>query len=169
MPAKYADPNNIFLRARLRAAERDPRFLERIWTSMQLNISKDSLECYESGYRMPPDTTVLIMAKVYDDLPLVLEALSLTAYGPFLKEHFGIEVSRTSIADATLDWLSERNDLSDDLSMKLISAVSDRRIDVHELPIVEKVVKESREFISAALRMICVIKCSSNRELHNVS
>lgn len=157
MATPFKQPDNIFLKARLRAAEKDQRFLNRIYAAGEICSSVDSLGGYEAGDHFPPDSVVLKMAEVYQDMFLVFEALEQTEYGRFLKKFFGLSVSRSAIPEAILSYVSERNDLSDDLMAQLMKAGKNSEFDEYEQPVVRTVADESREFINRAVTLICLM------------
>jgi hypothetical protein len=156
MPNRFVQPDNPFLKARLRAAEKEPRFSSRVFAARQIHCSDRSLEGYEAGYHVPPDSVVLKMAEVYDDVFLVFEALEQTEYGQFLKNFLGLSVNRSAVPEAILQYINERNDLSDELMSKLIAAGADAQFDAHEQPVVRTVAQESRDFISRAAVLVCL-------------
>lgn len=156
MARPLSKPGNIFLKSRLKAAERDHRFSDRVFASQMIHCSIDSLKGYETDAHFPSDSVVLKMAEVYQDVFLVFEALERTPYGQFLKNFLGLSVSRSAIPEAILSYISERNDLTDDLMQKLITAGVDAKFDDYEQPVVQTVAEESRDFISRAAVLICL-------------
>jgi hypothetical protein len=156
MPSPYADPNNIFLQARLRAAQRDQNFKKRVYAALIIHCDERALGCYEAGYRFPDETIVLSMAEAYDDSFLVFEALEQTAYGKFLKSFLGLKVTRDDIPTATIGYLKERNDLNDELMHSMIATGVDTKYDDSERAVVDKVVDETKDFIGRAVVIVCL-------------
>jgi hypothetical protein len=159
MSKVYANPANVCLQSRLRAAQKDVRLKERLYVIGILNISIDSLCDYETSRTSPPEDIIFKMAELYNDPGLILEALEQfhPLYGGFFREVLGISVSRSNLSAMALGYRNEYEDISE--LLRPLGAISmDEQIDDNEAKVAVRINEESKQFIGQAVNYILKTK-----------
>ena len=94
------DPRNIYYRARMQAARRNPLHASRERTACEIYVSCEALADYETGLTVPPCDVVQKMVEAYGDPDL--KAAHIRACCPLLPDYGGAETSE--LARAALGW-----------------------------------------------------------------
>lgn len=92
--------DNIYYRARMRAAQRDPLHASRERTASEIFVSREALADYETGRTLPPCDAVQKMVEAYGEPSL--RTAHIRACCPLLPDYGGAEDS--GLAQAALGW-----------------------------------------------------------------
>ena len=135
---------NIYWKARMRAAREDSLFSSRERAAEALFISVDALKDYENGQTLPPCGVVQRMVEVYGDRELKRQHIRDNC--PLLTDYGG--ANACCITQAALRWAIEATDMRE-MAMRFARLASDGKITGSELEAVG-VVKEK----AVALRQV---------------
>lgn len=146
MQSKY---QNIYKAARAGAGLTQEQAAE------MLDLSVESIKAYETGLRTPPDATVRLMAREYDEPGLVLEHAAET-------DELGLIPEGASPQPFPLSVIQFVNHLMDfaerHRGQQLLQIAADGVVDADERPLLDEIVCEL-EGISAAL---LALKCGAS-------
>ena len=120
---------NIYYQARMRAAARDPLHSSRERTATLLYISKESLQDFETGKRLPPCDVVQKMVEAYGAPELAGDHIR--ACCPLLPDYGGD--GNSELALAALGWAASFED-AQQLAVRFAAVARDGKITSNELP-----------------------------------
>lgn len=122
------DPTNIYYRARMQAAQRDPLHASRERTACEIYVSSEALADYEAGRTVPPCAAVQKMIEAYGDPDL--KAAHIRACCPLLPDYGGEESSE--LARAALGWAVAFQS-AQDIAIQFAAVARDGHITADEL------------------------------------
>lgn len=125
---------NIYYQARMRAAARDPLHSSRERTATLLYISKESLQDFETGKRLPPCDVVQKMVEAYGAPELAGDHIR--ACCPLLPDYGGD--GNSELALAALGWAASFED-AQQLAVRFAAVARDGKITSNELPAVDAI------------------------------
>ena len=151
------DPKNIYYRARMRAAQRNPLHASRERTACEIYVSNEALADYETGRTIPPCDVVQKMVEAYGDPDL--KAAHIRACCPLLPDYGGSEGSE--LARAALGW-AVAFESAQQIALRFASVARDGRITLDELPAVEAIRSKAVELRQVMEETISAIDKASN-------
>lgn len=122
-------PTNIYYRARMQAARRDPLHASRERTASEIYVSQEALADYETGRTMPPCDVVQKMVEAYGDPDL--KAAHIRACCPLLPDYGSAESSE--LARAALGWAVAFQS-AQEIALRFAAVARDGHIAADELP-----------------------------------
>lgn len=122
-------PTNIYYRARMQAAQRDPLFASRERTASEIFVSCEALADYETGRTIPPCDAVQKMVEAYGDPDL--KAAHIRACCPLLPDYGCAESSE--LARAALGWAVAFQS-AQEIALRFAAVARDGHITDDELP-----------------------------------
>ena len=125
---------NIYYRARMQAAQRNPLHASRERTGYEIFVSCEALADYETGRTVPPCDVVQKMVEAYNDPDL--KTLHIRACCPLLPDYGGTECSE--LARAALGW-AVAFESAQEIALRFASVARDGRITPDELPAVDAI------------------------------
>ena len=131
---------NIYYQARMRAAARDPLHSSRERTATLLYISKESLQDFETGKRLPPCDVVQKMVEAYGAPELAGDHIR--ACCPLLPDYGGD--GNSELALAALGWAASFED-AQQLAVRFAAVARDGKITSNELPAVDAIRRKAVE------------------------
>lgn len=120
---------NIYYRARMQAAQREPLHASRERTASEIFVSCEALADYETGRTVPPCDVVQKMVEAYNDPDL--KAAHIRACCPLLPDYGGEGCSE--LARAALGWAIAFQS-AQDIALQFAAVARDGRITPDELP-----------------------------------
>lgn len=120
---------NIYYRARMQAAQREPLHASRERTASEIFVSCEALADYETGRTVPPCDVVQKMVEAYNDPDL--KAAHIRACCPLLPDYGGEGCSE--LARAALGWAIAFQS-AQDIALQFATVARDGRITQDELP-----------------------------------
>ena len=123
------DSRNIYYRARMKAALRNPLHASRERTACEIYVSCEALADYEAGRTFPPCDAVQKMVEAYGDPDL--RAAHIRACCPLLPDYGGEEASELS--RAALGW-AVAFESAQQIALRFAVVARDGRITPDELP-----------------------------------
>lgn len=151
------DPKNIYYRARMQAAQRNPLHASRERTACEIYVSNEALADYETGRTLPPCDVVQKMVEAYGDPDL--KAAHIRACCPLLPDYGGAESSE--LARAALGW-AVAFESAQQIALRFASVARDGRITPDELPAVEAIRSKAVELRQVMEETISAIDKASN-------
>lgn len=121
--------DNIYYRARMQAAQRDPLHASRERTACEIYVSCEALADYETGRTVPPCDVVQKMVEAYGDPDL--KVAHIRACCPLLPDYGSAESSE--LARAALGW-SVAFESAQQIALRFAAVARDGRISADELP-----------------------------------
>lgn len=126
--------DNIYYRARMQAAQRDPLHASRERTACEIYVSCEALADYETGRTVPPCDVVQKMVEAYGDPDL--KVAHIRACCPLLPDYGSAESSE--LARAALGW-SVAFESAQQIALRFAAVARDGRISADELPAAEAI------------------------------
>ena len=120
---------NMYYRARMQAAQREPLHASRERTASEIFVSCEALADYETGRTVPPCDVVQKMVEAYNDPDL--KAAHIRACCPLLPDYGGEGCSE--LARAALGWAIAFQS-AQDIALQFATVARDGRITQDELP-----------------------------------
>ena len=120
--------NNIYWKARMRAAREDSLFSSRERAAEELYVSVDALKSYENGWTLPPCGVVQRMVEAYGDHDLKRQHIRENC--PLLPDYGG--ASACYLTQAALRWAVEADDMRE-TALRFARLASDGKITGGEL------------------------------------
>lgn len=120
---------NIYYRARMRAAQRDPLHASRERTAGEIYVSGEALGDYETGRTIPPCDVVQKMVEAYGDPDL--KGAHIRACCPLLPDYGSAESSE--LARAALGW-AVAFESAQQIALRFAAVARDGRITADEEP-----------------------------------
>lgn len=126
--------DNIYYRARMQAAQRDPLYASRERTACEIYVSCEALADYETGRTVPPCDVVQKMVEAYGDPDL--KVAHIRACCPLLPDYGSAESSE--LARAALGW-SVAFESAQQIALRFAAVARDGHISADELPAAEAI------------------------------
>jgi len=126
--------DNIYYRARMQAAQRDPLYASRERTACEIFVSMEALGDYETGRTIPPCDVVQKMVEAYGDPDL--KGAHIRACCPLLPDFGSAESSE--LARAALGW-AVAFESAQQIALRFAAVARDGRISADELPAAEAI------------------------------
>jgi len=126
--------DNIYHRARMQAAQRNPLHASRERTANEIYVSCEALADYENGRTVPPCDVVQKMVEAYNDPDL--KGAHIRACCPLLPDYGSAESSE--LARAALGW-AVSFESAQQIALRLAAVARDGRITADELPAAEAI------------------------------
>lgn len=126
--------DNIYYRARMQAAQRDPLYASRERTACEIYVSCEALADYETGRTVPPCDVVEKMVEAYGDPDL--KGAHIRACCPLLPDYGSTESSE--LARAALGW-AVAFESAQQIALRFACVARDGRITADELPAAEAI------------------------------
>ena len=126
--------DNIYYRARMQAAQRDPLYASRERTACEIFVSAEALGDYETGRTIPPCDVVQKMVEAYGDPDLM--GAHIRACCPLLPDFGSAESSE--LARAALGW-AVAFESAQQIALRFAAVARDGRISADELPAAEAI------------------------------
>ncbi len=126
--------DNIYYRARMQAAQRDPLHASRERTASAIYVSCEALADYETGRTVPPCDVVQKMVEAYNDPDL--KGAHIRACCPLLPDYGSTESSE--LARAALGW-AVAFESAQQIALRFATVARDGRITTDELPAAEAI------------------------------
>lgn len=126
--------DNIYYRARMQAAQRDPLHASRERTACEIFVSCEALADYETGRTVPPCDVVQKMVEAYGDPDL--KVAHIRACCPLLPDYGSAESSE--LARAALGW-AVSFESAQQIALRFAAVARDGRITPDELPAAEAI------------------------------
>ena len=126
--------DNIYYRARMQAAQRDPLHASRERTACEIFVSTAALGDYETGRTIPPCDVVQKMVEAYGDPDL--KGAHIRGCCPLLPDFGSAESSE--LARAALGW-SVAFESAQQIALRFAAVARDGRISTAELPAAEAI------------------------------
>ena len=120
---------NMYYRARMQAAQREPLHASRERTASEIFVSCEALADYETGRTVPPCDVVQKMVEAYNDPDL--KAAHIRACCPLLPDYGG--EGGSELARAALGWAIAFQS-AQDIALQFATVARDGRITQDELP-----------------------------------
>ena len=121
--------SNIYYRARMQAAQRDPLHASRERTACEIFVSQEALADYEAGRTVPPCDAVQKMVEAYGDPDL--RGAHIRACCPLLPDYGGEHCSE--LARAALGWAVAFQS-AQEIALQFATVARDGRVTPDELP-----------------------------------
>lgn len=126
--------DNIYYRARMQAAQRNPLHASRERTANEIYVSCEALADYENGRTVPPCDVVQKMVEAYNDPDL--KGAHIRACCPLLPDYGSTESSE--LAHAALGW-AVAFESAQQIALRFATVARDGRITTDELPAAEAI------------------------------
>lgn len=126
--------DNIYYRARMQAAQRDPLYASRERTACEIYVSCEALADYETGRTVPPCDVVQKMVEAYNDPDL--KGAHIRACCPLLPDYGSTDSSE--LARAALGW-AVAFESAQQIALRFATVARDGRITADELPAAEAI------------------------------
>lgn len=126
--------DNIYHRARMQAAQRNPLHASRERTAGEIYVSCEALSDYENGRTVPPCDVVQKMVEAYNAPDL--KGAHIRAYCPLLPDYGSAEGSE--LARAALGW-AVSFESAQQIALRFAAVARDGRITTDELPAAEAI------------------------------
>lgn len=123
------DTSNIYYRARMQAAQRNPLHASRERTACEIFVSQEALADYEAGRTVPPCDAVQKMIEAYGNPDL--KAAHIRACCPLLPDYGGEQCSE--LARAALGWAVAFQS-AQEIALQFAAVARDGRVSSDELP-----------------------------------
>lgn len=123
------DTSNIYYRARMQAAQRNPLHASRERTACEIFVSQEALADYEAGRTVPPCDAVQKMIEAYGNPDL--KAAHIRACCPLLPDYGGEQCSE--LARAALGWAVAFQS-AQEIALRFAAVARDGRVSSDELP-----------------------------------
>lgn len=145
---------NIYYRARMQAAQREPLHASRERTASEIFVSCEALADYETGRTVPPCDVVQKMVEAYNDPDL--KAAHIRACCPLLPDYGGEGCSE--LARAALGWAIAFQS-AQDIALQFATVARDGRITQDELPAAQTISGRQRRLCRAEARPARLGRC----------